>query len=69
VENATEEVDDLYPKAMALLGNISVPEFTAGQVVLTAESMDAIDNVAGKCQDVCDQARAIAVSFATQSTW
>jgi hypothetical protein len=65
VEGLEEEVDDLYRKARGLLSEISVPEFTVGQVVLVAELLDAIENVADRCEDVCDQARAIAVSVAT----
>ncbi len=65
VERLEEEADDLYRKGRALLSQISGPEFTIGQVVLLAEFLDAIENVADKCEDVCDQARVIAVSVGT----
>lgn len=65
VERLEEEVDDLYRKARALLSEISVPEFTVGQVVLLAEFMNAIENIADRCEGVCDQARVIAVSVST----
>jgi predicted phosphate transport protein (TIGR00153 family) len=65
VERLEEEVDDLYRKARALLSEISGPELTAGQVVLLAELLDAVENIADRCEDVCDQARVIAVSVST----
>lgn len=66
VERLEEEVDDLYRKARGLLSEISgPPEFTVGQVILLAEFMNAIENVADRCEDVCDQARVIAVSVST----
>jgi predicted phosphate transport protein (TIGR00153 family) len=65
VERLEEEVDDLYRKGRGLLSEISGPEFTMGQVVLLAEFMDAIENIADRCEDVSDQARVIAVSVGT----
>jgi len=62
VERLEEEADDLYRKARGLLSEISGAEFTVGQVVLLAQFMDAIENIADRCEDVCDQARVIAVS-------
>jgi predicted phosphate transport protein (TIGR00153 family) len=65
VERLEEEVDDLYRGARGLLSQISGPELTVGQVILLAEFMDAIENIADRCEDVCDQARVIAVSVGT----
>ena len=65
VERLEEEVDDLYRKARGLLSEISGPELTAGQVVLLAQFLDALENIADRCEDVCDQARVIAVSVST----
>jgi len=65
VERLEEEVDDLYRKGRGLLSEISGPEFTVGQVVLLAEFLDAIENIADRCEDTCDQARVIAVSVGT----
>jgi predicted phosphate transport protein (TIGR00153 family) len=65
VERLEEETDDLYRKARGLLSEISGPEFTVGQVILLAQFMDAIENIADRCEDVCDQARVIAVSVGT----
>jgi len=65
VERLEEEVDDLYRKARGLLSEISGPELTAGQVVLLAEFLDALENIADRYEDVCDQARVIAVSVST----
>lgn len=63
VERLEEEVDDLYRKGRGLLSEITgPPEFTVGQVILLADFMDAIENIADRCEDVCDQARVIAVS-------
>jgi predicted phosphate transport protein (TIGR00153 family) len=62
VERLEEEVDDLYRKGRGLLSEISGPEFTVGQVILLAQFMDAIENIADRCEDVVDQARVIAVS-------
>ena len=65
VERLEEEVDDLYRKGRGLLSEVSGPELTMGQVVLLAEFLDAIENIADRCEDVCDQARVIAVSVET----
>jgi len=65
VERLEEEADDLYRKSRGLLSELSSPEFTVGQVILLAELMDAIENIADRCEDVCDQARVIAVSVST----
>jgi predicted phosphate transport protein (TIGR00153 family) len=65
VERLEEEMDDLYRKARGLLSEISGPDLTVGQVVLVAEFMDAIENIADRCEDACDQARVIAVSVGT----
>jgi predicted phosphate transport protein (TIGR00153 family) len=62
VERLEEETDDLYRKTRGLLSQISGPQFTVGQVVLLAQFMDAIENIADRCEDVVDQARVIAVS-------
>ena len=65
VERLEEEVDDLYRRARGLLSEISGPELTVGQVILLAEVLDAVENIADRCEDVCDQARVIAVSVGT----
>jgi uncharacterized protein Yka (UPF0111/DUF47 family) len=65
VERLEEEVDDLYRKGRGLLSEISGPALTVGQIILLAEFMAAIENVADRCEDVCDQARVIAVSVGT----
>jgi predicted phosphate transport protein (TIGR00153 family) len=65
VERLEEEVDDLYRRARGLLSEISGPELTVGQLILLAEFLDAVENIADRCEDVCDQARVIAVSVGT----
>ena len=65
VERLEEEVDDLYRNARGLLSEITGPELTVGQIILMAEFMDAIENIADRCEDVSDQARVIAVSVGT----
>jgi len=65
VERLEEEADGLYRKGRGLLSEISGQEFTVGQVVLLAEFLDAIENIADRCEDTCDQARVIAVSVGT----
>ena len=65
VERLEEDVDDLYRKGRGLLSEISGPELTVGQIILLADFMAAIENIADRCEDVCDQARVIAVSVGT----
>jgi predicted phosphate transport protein (TIGR00153 family) len=65
VERLEEEVDDLYRNARGLLSEITGPELTVGQIILVAQFMDAIENIADRCEDVSDQARVIAVSVGT----
>jgi uncharacterized protein Yka (UPF0111/DUF47 family) len=62
VERLEEETDDLYRNARGQLSELTSDQFTVGQVILLAEFMDAVENIADRCEDVCDQARVIAVS-------
>jgi predicted phosphate transport protein (TIGR00153 family) len=64
VERYEEEVDDLYRKSRELLSQISDPQFTVGTIILLEEFMGAVENIADGCEDVCDQARVIAVTVA-----
>jgi len=63
VERLEEETDDLYRNARGQLSELTSDQFTVGQVILLAEFMDAVENIADRCEDVCDQARVIAVSI------
>jgi len=65
VESLEEKVDDLYRKTRDHLSKLSAPEYTVGSVILLAKFFGAIENIADACENVCDQARVIAVSVGT----
>jgi predicted phosphate transport protein (TIGR00153 family) len=62
VERMEEKVDDLYQKARGLFSNIQANEASIGSIILLSQFLDAIENVADRCEDTCDQARVIAVT-------
>jgi predicted phosphate transport protein (TIGR00153 family) len=61
VERFEEEVDSLYRTARGELNKLNDPALGIGSIVLLAEFLDAIENIADRCEDTCDQARVIAV--------
>lgn len=62
VERMEEQVDELYQKARGLLTNIQADKVTIGTIILLSEFLDAIECLADRCEDTCDQARVIAVT-------
>ena len=61
VERAEERVDELYQKARTTFLASKRGEVFAGEVVVLGELLDALENVADRCEDSCDQIRVIAV--------
>jgi len=61
VERAEEKVDELYQKARTTFLASKRGEVSAGEVVVLGELLDALENVADRCEDSCDQIRVIAV--------
>jgi len=61
VERAEEKVDELYQKARTTFLATKRGEVFAGEVVVLGELLDALENVADRCEDSCDQIRVIAV--------
>jgi len=61
VERAEERVDELYQKARTTFLATKRGEVFAGEVVVLGELLDALENVADRCEDSCDQIRVIAV--------
>jgi len=60
VERIEEEVDDQYQQARSLL--LTLDRTTnVGAAILLGEFLDAVENVADRCEDTCDQVRVIAV--------
>jgi len=61
VERSEEKVDELYQKARTTFLASKRGEVFAGEVVVLAELLEALENVADRCEDSCDQIRVIAV--------
>jgi len=61
VERAEEKVDELYQKARTTFLATTRGEVFAGEIVVLAQLLDALENVADRCEDSCDQIRVIAV--------
>ncbi|MBO3803615.1 MAG: DUF47 family protein [Candidatus Brockarchaeota archaeon] len=60
VERIEEEVDDQYQQARSLLLELD-GSTNVGAAILLGEFLDAVENVADRCEDTCDQVRVIAV--------
>lgn len=60
VERIEEEVDNQYQQARSLLLTLD-SSTNIGASILLSEFLDAVENVADRCEDTCDQVRVIAV--------
>ena len=62
VERMEENVDELYQKSRSILANMETNQLSIGSIILLSEFLDAIESIADRCEDTCDQARVIAVT-------
>ena len=63
VERFEENVDNLYEKARKQILSIDYSKMSPGAVILLSQFLDALENIADRCEDTCDQVRVIAVGF------
>ncbi len=65
VERYEEETDALYQDAREIFIKCDFAEIGVGAAILLSQFLDAIENIADRCEDVGDQTRVIAVSIST----
>jgi predicted phosphate transport protein (TIGR00153 family) len=63
VERLEEKVDILYQRARGNLKDIETDGIRVGSIILLSEFLEAIENTSDRCEDTCDQARVMAVTF------
>lgn len=62
VERLEEEVDAHYQNARKLVYELGCSDVNLGSSILLVQFLDAIENIADRCEDTCDQVRVIAVA-------
>ena len=61
LERLEEETDSLYQKGRGIVSKFN--NVAIGQAILLSQFLDAIETIADKCEDTCDEIRAIIVSI------
>ena len=62
VERLEEQMDALYQRARRSLSTLTTGTVEIGQAILLSEFMDALETIADRCEDTCDEVRVIAVT-------
>lgn len=62
VEALEERIDGLYQRARRTINGLG-DEVTIGPAILLSQFMDALENIADRCEDSCDEVRVIAVTM------
>jgi len=60
VERLEREIDDLYEKVR--MTYVRVNNMKVGGTILLGQLLDAIENIADRCEDSCDQLRVVLIS-------
>ncbi len=63
VERLEEKVDGLHQKARGILKDIETDGVHVGSIILLSQFLEAIENIADRYEDACDQARVMAVTL------
>lgn len=63
VERLEEKVDKLYQGAHSNLKDIQTNGIRVGAIILLSQFTEAIENIADRCEDSCDQVRVMAVTL------
>lgn len=63
VERLEEKVDKLYQGAHSNLNDIQTNGIRVGAIILLSQFTEAIENIADRCEDSCDQVRVMAVTL------
>jgi predicted phosphate transport protein (TIGR00153 family) len=61
VEASEERIDGIYQRARKLI-NALVDKVQVGPAMLLCQFMDALENIADRCEDSCDEVRVISVT-------
>jgi predicted phosphate transport protein (TIGR00153 family) len=61
VERLEEEVDEKYLGARKIMSELGGPQYKAGQLIILSQFLEAIENVADRCEFTIDQVRAMIV--------
>jgi uncharacterized protein Yka (UPF0111/DUF47 family) len=61
VERIEEEVDEKYLGARKLFSELGGPEYKAGQLIILSQFLEAVENVADRCEFTIDQVRSMVV--------
>jgi predicted phosphate transport protein (TIGR00153 family) len=62
VEALEEQIDGLYQQARRAINGLE-NRVTTGPSILLCQFMDALENIADRCEDSCDEVRVIAVTM------
>jgi len=62
VEALEERIDGLYQQARRAINGLE-NEVTLGPAILLSQFMDALENIADRCEDSCDEVRVVAVTM------
>lgn len=62
VERLEEDVDVQYQNARRLVYQLGRSDIYLGSLILLIQFLDALENIADKCEDTCDQVRVIVVA-------
>ncbi len=62
VEALEERIDGLYQRARRAINGLG-DEVAIGPAILLSQFMDALENIADRCEDSCDEVRVIAVTM------
>jgi predicted phosphate transport protein (TIGR00153 family) len=62
VERLEEQMDGLYQMARRFISGLKTETVEIGQAILLSEFIDALETIADRCEDSCDEVRVIAVT-------
>jgi predicted phosphate transport protein (TIGR00153 family) len=62
VERLEEQMDGLYQMARRSISNLKTGIVEIGPAILLSDFMDALETITDRCEDSCDEVRAIAVT-------
>jgi predicted phosphate transport protein (TIGR00153 family) len=62
VERLEEQMDGLYQMARRSISGLKTGNVEIGQAILLSDFMDALETITDRCEDSCDEVRAIAVT-------
>nr|MDO8100756.1 DUF47 family protein [Candidatus Njordarchaeota archaeon] len=61
IERLEEEVDEKYREARKMIAEMKCEDYSIGHVILLSQFLEAVENVADRCEYTIDQVRAMVV--------